>query len=191
MKVTFPFRIEGKSIHRAALINKRNRLWSLASEAGFCQRHQQSHLPNGLLQLKIPYHMKRVIGQINPSWSVLWNINNLSELQSVLNLFRCPVRNESGMFSPVARELIFLHHKNYNLGYCSPCWQFPAETSKTEYASEQKWLNAGNSPFAVAGNIAAAIDRPTVLLHPGGGISRSRQKEGWRSLLYYCYLFWD
>ena len=135
--------------------------------------------------------MKRVIGQINPSRSVLWNINYWSGLQSALNLFRCPMRNESGMFSPVARELIFLHHKNYNLGYCSPRWQFSAETSKTEYASKQKWLNAGNSLFSITGSIAVAIDRPKTLLHPRGGTPQSSWKKDWRSLLYYCYLFWD
>lgn len=135
--------------------------------------------------------MKRVIGQINPSWSVLRNINHLSELQPVLNLFRCPMRNESGMCSPVARELIVLHHKNYNLCYCSPHWQFSAETSKTEYASKQKYLNAGNSLFSIAGSTAVAIDRPKISLHPRGGTPHSSRKKDWRTLLYYCYLFWD
>lgn len=135
--------------------------------------------------------MKRVIGQINPSWSVLWNINNLSVLQSALNLFRCPMRNESGMFSPVARELIFLHHKNYNLGYCSPLCQFSAETSKIEYASKKKCLNAGNSLFSITGLTAVAINRPKVLLHQEGGTQCSSWTKDWRSLLYYCYQFWD
>ena len=135
--------------------------------------------------------MKRVIGEINPSWSVLWNINSLSELQSALRLFRCPVRNESGMFRPVARELIFLQHKNYNLGYCSPSWQFSAETSKTEYASNQKWLHAGNSPCSIAGSIAVAFSRARISLHPRGGTPHSSKMKDWRSLLYYWYLFWD
>lgn len=110
-------------------------------------------------------------------------INNLSELQSALNLFRCPMRNESGMFIPVASELIFLHHKNYNLRYCSPCWQFSAETSKTEYASKQKWLNAGNSLFSITGSTAVAIDGPKILLHPREGTPCSSRKKDWRSLL--------
>lgn len=169
MRFTFSFQTEGKFIPRAVPINNNN----IYSEVQRVKLDFANNISKVICQMdccnsKIPGHIKRVIGQINPSWSVLWNINNLSELQSVLNLFRCPMRNESGMFSPDARKLIFLHHKNYNISYCSSHWQFSAETSKTEYASKQKRLNTGNSLFSITGTIALAI-----LLHPREGTPHS------------------